>query len=504
MKKTLSIAFAAFALFAFTSCQKENLISENQEPARRIVTAVFEDNGTKTTLGEDDTPLWKVGDVIRILDGSTHEDITITKAGRTITFETGLHGAILYAVYPASATSLKKCIDGSITFTIPEIQDGTFGSANICVAKGDDKDNLVFSNVTSVLEFSQTASNGVLRVCATADNAIAGTLTATFGEDNKATVSASGLTGKTIWTTAPAEAASKYYVAVAPVETGDVTFRYYKELKDAEVPMSGGTLSRNTIYTLGIPSEESYYENSYVEITMTVGGVEKTYKWAKCNIGATKETDYGDYYAWGTTVKAYSAVDYSKTTGAFTFVPSNPYGDIYKNTWNASAGFSWNNTPFTNGVYSDSNKKVFTKYVPSSMTSYQAPSISGDNKTVLDLPDDVANKVLGGNWRMPTNEEFDALLALSKSWQTNYKGSGVNGYLFTANGKSIFLPAAGHGEGTGLNDVGNYGSYWSSSLNTNFPNTACYLNFNNANANTTTNPRSHGRSVRALYEEPTY
>ena len=465
MKKTLSIAFAAFALFAFTSCQKENLISENQEPAHRIVTAVFEDNGTKTTLGEDDTPLWKVGDVIRILDGSGHDDITITEAGKTITFTTSRTGT-LYAVYPASATSMESC-DGSITFTIPEIQDGTFGSANICVAKGDDKDNLVFSNVTSVLEFSQPTSNGVLRVCATAENAIAGTLTATFGEDNKATVSASGLTGKTIWTTAPAEAASKYYVAVAPVETGDVTFRYYKELQETYVPMSGGTLSRNTIYTLEIPVEESYYTNSYVEITVN----EKTYKWAKCNIGATKETDYGRYYAWGD-IKGQAAA--TSGTGAF------------------ATAFDWAHAPFNNGS--------------SSYNSTDFDSVKGTVCPVgfLAKDYDVANKVLGGNWRMPTKEEFEALSSLSSShWESDYKNSGVNGYVFTDGSNSIFFPAAGGGDGTGLNGAGSYGGYWSSSLNADEPNRAYFLFFYDGSALMNISLRYSGQSVRALYEVPT-
>ena len=511
MKKTISIAFAAFALLSFASCQKENLVPENQAPALRTITATFENNGTKTTLDADgQTPLWKSGDVIRVFgtrtEGKQYDDITLTTDGKTITFTTDLSGA-LYAVYPASATTMESC-SGSIDFTIPAVQDGTFGSANICVAKstaadGTNKDNLVFSNATSILEFSQTAaSTNVLRVAVTAANAIAGKLTATFGTDNKATISSTdGLMGKIIYTTAAATAQDKYYVAIAPVATGDVNFKYYTELTETAVNKSTNTLARNKIYELAIPTTN--YENSYVEIKMTVGGTEKAYKWAKCNIGATKETDYGDYYAWGTTVKAYSAVDYSKTTGAFTFVSSNPYGDdIYKNSWDASKGFNWVNTPFTSSEYANDNKKVFTKYVPESKkTEYGDGGNFSDNKAVLDLDDDVAHKVLGGDWRMPTNAEFGALCALStKSWKTDYNGSGVNGYLFTdANGNSIFLPAACYGNGTGL-DYANGGFYWSSSLDTDNPILAYYLYFGVGIANTGSDNRYLGRSVRALSE----
>ena len=241
-------------------------------------------------------------------------------------------------------------------------------------------------------------------------------------------------------------------------------------------------------------------EPEYVEITMTVGGQEKTYKWAKCNLGAETETGYGDYYFWGTTVEAYTDVDYAKTTGAFTFKSDNPYGDIYKNNWTSASGFAWLNTPFTNGEYSvKNNKKVFTKYVPEDKKSIYGYNDFYDNKTVLELEDDVANKVLGGTWRMPTKEEFDALCNLTKEWKTNYNNSGVDGYLFTdKNNHSIFLPAAGYG--TNLYDAGDDGYYWSSSLLTDNPSVAYCLGFNVGNADAANFYRYYGLPVRALSE----
>ncbi|MCQ2051262.1 MAG: hypothetical protein MJY74_03560 [Bacteroidaceae bacterium] len=518
MKKTIIFASVALAtLFAFSSCQKETLQDNGSTNGVRIITAEFENNATKTDLNSDGvTPEWKVGDIIRILNATTHQDVTIKSGEDTptnpgdgiikngkivIAIDDNITGT-LYAVYPASATTITSC-SGSIDFTIPTVQDGTFGSANICVAKSiaDDetnKDNLVFSNATSVLEFSQTAaSTQVLRVAVTAANAIAGKLTASFGTDNKATISSTdGLTGKIIYTTAAATAQDKYYVAVAPVETGAITFNYYKAEEEKSESKTTKTLALNKIYALTIPTED--YTNSYVEITMTVGSDTKTYKWAKCNIGATKETDYGDYYAWGTTVKAYSAV-----TSAFTFVSSNPYGDIYEaGSWTARKGFDWLNTPFTNGVYnSSSNTKVFTKYVPESKkTDYGDGGTFYDDNEVLELDDDVAHKVLGGTWRMPTKEEFDALCKLTKEWKTNYNNSGVNGKLFTdADGNSIFLPVAGYGSNS-LFQAGSIGFYWSSSLKTDEPSKAYYSMFSNTNAYTTGGDRCRGQSVRALSE----
>ena len=81
---------------------------------------------------------------------------------------------------------------------------------------------------------------------------------------------------------------------------------------------------------------------------------------------------------------------------------------------------------------------------------------------------------------MPTKEQMDELCNNTKEkWIENYKGTGVNGSLLTAiNGKSIFLPAAGVRDGTSLDRAGSDGIYWSSSLNTRYPNEAYFLCFN--------------------------
>ena len=100
------------------------------------------------------------------------------------------------------------------------------------------------------------------------------------------------------------------------------------------------------------------------------------------------------------------------------------------------------------------------------MTKYCTDSSYGtvDNKTVLDLEDDVAHVKWGGSWRMPTKAEQDELRKnCIWSWTTQ---NGVKGYKVTSktNGNSIFLPAAGTREGVELYDSGSDGYYWSSSL----------------------------------------
>ena len=104
---------------------------------------------------------------------------------------------------------------------------------------------------------------------------------------------------------------------------------------------------------------------------------------------------------------------------------------------------------------------------------------------------------MGGNWRMPTKDEFQELLGnTTKEWtQVN----GVNGFKFIgSNGNYIFIPAAGYcGDGSVYN-VGYGGYVWSSSLDTSNPGNAWYLYFYSDNCSMYNDNRSYGWSVRGV------
>ncbi len=144
-------------------------------------------------------------------------------------------------------------------------------------------------------------------------------------------------------------------------------------------------------------------------------------KWASCNVGALKPEEYGGYYAWGETEE--------------------------KN-W-----YEWSTYKWCNGTNT-------------SMTKYCTNSSYGtvDNKTMLDLEDDVAHVMWGGDWRIPTYNEFEELVDNCISEWTILNG--VKGQKFTSkrNGNSIFLPAAGYRKGHDLHSVVVYGYFWTSSL----------------------------------------
>ena len=192
--------------------------------------------------------------------------------------------------------------------------------------------------------------------------------------------------------------------------------------------------------------------------------------WASFNLGATKPEEYGGYYQWAG----------------------------LEDVTNTSIYLDWSNCPFHKG---SSPSTGWTKYIPSSKSSYWSGTGNPDNKTILDPEDDVAHVKLGGKWRMPTIEEFQELKDNCTSEWT--KLNGVKGRKFTSkiNGNSIFLPAAGYRSSGSLYNVGSNGHYWSSSLYTDSPRGACYLSFDSYDVNTSYYYyRSYGHSVRPVSE----
>lgn len=108
--------------------------------------------------------------------------------------------------------------------------------------------------------------------------------------------------------------------------------------------------------------------------------------------------------------------------------------------------------------------------------------------------DDAARAILGGDWRMPTLEEWNELYDNTTSeWITI---NGINGRRFTAlNGNSIFLPASGYHDGIAI--YYDYGYYWSSTYNSGGIAYQFYFNNNRVNPDNLNSCRS-GSSVRPV------
>ena len=87
-----------------------------------------------------------------------------------------------------------------------------------------------------------------------------------------------------------------------------------------------------------------------------------------------------------------------------------------------------------------------------------------DNPTKLSLSDDAAHVNWGGDWRMPTAEEFNELVTKCMITLEN-----TNTVRFTAaNGKYILMPLAGFAKEDGsFKNVGDCGYYWTNAISNN-------------------------------------
>lgn len=180
--------------------------------------------------------------------------------------------------------------------------------------------------------------------------------------------------------------------------------------------------------------------------------------WARCNLGANSPEEYGNYYAWGETATK----------------------EVY----------NWSTYKYCTVAGGD-NLQTLTKY----NTSSDWGTI--DNLTTLQAADDAATAALGNGTRTPTEEEWQELINnTTVEWKPL---NGVNGMMFTAaNGDTLFLPAAGFHNDTGLGDTGGYGNYWSSSLHESSPHCAWVFHFSSDGQYMDNYGRYCGLSVRPV------
>ena len=119
-------------------------------------------------------------------------------------------------------------------------------------------------------------------------------------------------------------------------------------------------------------------------------------------------------------------------------------------------------------------------------------------KSDINAPEhDAARMYMGGNWRMPTKEDFEELDEYCEhEWVDETYRKGMK-FISKKNGKSIFFPASGGRSGTSLDDRGSHGYYWSSSLGS-----SAYgydMHFNSGGVNPANyDDRFYGFSVRAV------
>lgn len=217
--------------------------------------------------------------------------------------------------------------------------------------------------------------------------------------------------------------------------------------------------------TIDVPTKNSidFHANGheYVDLGLTSGTL-----WAKYNVGANSEEEFGLYFPWASTVG---------------------YPDANGHTFDFTTG----NTPYVNG--DPCNGGTIEKY---NKGDYSGTT---DMKEELDIEDDAAAANLGGGWRIPT---YKMIVELVKETDQEWTSiNGVSGRKFmnkSDHSKFIFIPAAGYVCDSSFKYVGDYGYVWSRSLGTYYSYKASHLDSDYHNASRNDIGRSNGCPVRGI------
>ncbi len=486
MKKFILICLLGLVGLSCVKERQEVLPSFTNDP---VFYATFGDETEPATKAYADEQLrgrWDAGDHISIFNkntinreyafqGQTGDNSGSFKKVPSEDFYAGNPLSYVYAVYPYSeSTSISD--DGELAVFLPAEQsyrENTYGlGANTMVAITEE-DELMFKNLCGYFAVKLYGENVAVKSISLKGNdneplagkasviaAMDAVPTLTFDVasatkeillsfDTAVTIGSTDETAMTFWFVVPP---TTFERGITLTVTDDNNY-LFKKVTSGSLEIKRNTLKKSSPLQVVFPIVPEA-----VDLGLSV-------KWASFNLGASAPEEYGDYYAWGETA---------------------PKDDNY----------SWPTYKLCNGSYS-------------TLTKYNNRSIYGtvDNKTEFkdyDYEDDAARQALGGNWRMPTEAEWTELRNnCTWTWVTNYNGSGINGRLVKSktNSNSIFLPAAGYRLDTYLDNVGSYGSYWSSSLDTGYPGGAWDVYFYSGGVDRGIGYRYYGQSVRPVRDD---
>ena len=496
--------FSILAAFAVCSCQVEEINETTPDSTQEVIreakvfTAIIDDATTpetRTSLDAEGNVLWKQGDQVSIFAGSTiNEQYQVTDAsdGKTAAslnkvgdsgFVAGTEIDNNVAFYPYVSTAAIAKSAGSYVIsdiTLPATQtyaEGSFGNGAFPMAAvtGSIGDmNLKFKNVLGGLKLQLKGTASITSISITGNNneVLCGATEVTVTNGDTPSINLTDASAKTVTLDCGAgvaldsETATPFIIALPPITmTGGFTVIVTDtEGKQMEIKTTKSqTITRSTLLKMPevVYVGAAAIPDGCVDLGLSV-------YWASCNLGASKPTEYGGYYQWAGT----------------------------KDVSDKRINLALNNCPYHIG--SDENSG-WTKY----NTKWSYGTV--DNKTVLESMDDAATVVLGGKWRMPTDEEWSELRNTSNCSWTWTTINGVNGYKVQSKKSGytdnwIFLPAAGNRFDTYLRDVGSYGYYWSSSPYTNYPNNAWRVYFGSGGVERCGVYRYYGHSVRPVSE----
>ena len=472
MTRFFSLAALLLAAAGFSACSSDSdTVIDQPEvtPAPKTYSVSIEaakgDDGSISRAlsldGDNLSSAWAEDEEVTVYNTTKGEALTGTLTAQAAGANTTLAGTLTGNIEAGDELLLKFCSDsynsqnGTLAYISAHCD---YATATVTVDKVTDSafyvaDAANFVNQQAIIKFTLKDKGNSDALINPSDFTISdGTTTVELSNIPASTYETNGGNG-VLYVAFPATGTAKTIKLFATV--GSKIYIYER----ADV-----TFTNADFWTIPVKMTKVADANGYdfVDLGFTVNG--KKILWATMNVGATSETDWGDYFAFGATEPWYSVRP--TANGTLTLKSDK------------SAGYVQATAPhYKNGAY--------TEYTN-----------GGD---VLKAEHDAANVKMGGDWRMPTYGEFYALCNnCSIEWTTV---NGVKGRRFTSKvntSKSIFLPAAGWCNGTSHDNGGSTGAYWSASVHSSYNDCARYLSFSSDINGPSYTYRYRGCTVRGV------
>ena len=511
---------AVCAMLTLASCGNDIELTQVPVKGEYKVTFTASQEGSATRTAVDGSNVvWQTGDAITVFDGGGNNCMfeLATGAGATVgefvgTIQT-LDPKSYCAVYPAMESATIDSDYGISGLSLPVEQvatpDGFDPQAAIMTARNDNAEKITsesedlslgeFKHVCAFVKVTTTEPYDKITFTAKGGERIAGGFTVTLDENGISTVTPAADASTTVSLVPVIEgtkiAAGTYLIAVLPgTLTEGFTMSCFSIDEEHDVVTTmvrsyNGTtsaFSRRNAVNMGTVEEgvtaATWTRNTqkYVDLGLISGT-----KWATCNVGATSPEESGDFFAWGETNPAIK----------------NEY------TWQS---YKWCESTD-----------------PLRLSKYNSDSSVGivDNKIILEECDDAAHINWGSAWRTPTKSELEELLGNCYwEWTDDYENTGVTGYIVyrvdaadnsdqgkvkssvsnytphvsynVSDNVHIFLPVAGFYRDYIENCDHSEGNYWPATFDSGY--SVIYLKISLSSAEMRGNPRSAGRSVRAV------
>ena len=267
--------------------------------------------------------------------------------------------------------------------------------------------------------------------------------------------------------------------SIAVVENGVVTAISTGKTIIKATTVDGSNKSAECEVYVRAPSDGSANGHAYVDLGVRDSNGKPIY-WATMNIGASKETNYGYYFAWGEIVSKYQ----------YTYANNKWYDTKYTEGF----GYTKYQIEDKDGWSEDYWNSIDVAWYDSN------DNFIGDGLTSLQAEDDAATVNWGEGWRTPTQEDFQALIdnCIFSFEYPLIKISNKND-----DTKFIYLPQAGYKKdysGGGASQAGDFAMYWTSTLgNSTISAKHFIINDGSLNPNIYNRNRYLGQPIRPVF-----